>query len=218
MFTRRSLLTGLAAAGAAIALPQAPARAQVFTSKAKRQAVRLSARELYHSPYAIVAANPDAKLSIAEFFDYNCHVCREFSHNLFNLARDDSNLRIVLREFPVFGPDSQFASQAALAARKQDKYLDLHLALMDSRGRVGRFNVMDIAREAGLDPDRLAADMKDGAVNAAIAESYMLANILAVPGTPTYVVDDFIVGGAPQDVLAGMVEAVRSTRCYTCQS
>lgn len=216
---RRTILKGLALAALAAPAALSVARAsQLVISEHQRVAARAQAQRLYRSPSAIVGGNEAASLSVAEFFDYNCGVCRQLADGMFDLADSDSGIRLVFREFPIFGEDSEFAASAAIAARRQGRYVALHRALMRAPGRVGKHNVLTIAEDIGIDATQLTADMRRPEVRDSLRETRDLAEALAVPGTPTYVVDDIVIGGAPRDVLAALVDMVRTNRCNTCSS
>ena len=79
------------------------------------------------------------------------------------------------KEFPILGPGSQFAARAALASRRQGKYVPFHTALMQTTEQVTEETVMETAREAGLDTEQLRADMQDPAIQEAIARNLQLA-------------------------------------------
>src|SRR5690606_39684088 len=97
-------------------------------------------------------------ISMVEFFDYNCGFCKRSVSDVVSLIDTDPDLRVVLKEFPILGPNSVFASRAAIAARKQGKYWEFHLAMMRARGTNDPAQVMRIAEEVGLDTDQLEAD------------------------------------------------------------
>ena len=80
-----------------------------------------------------VAGNPQGDVTIVEFFDYRCGYCKKVLPSIQELLKTDKNVRVVFKEFPILGPDSVIAAQAALAAWKiaPDKYLPFHLALME---------------------------------------------------------------------------------------
>ena len=112
------------------------------------------------------------------------------------LIEDDAGLRVVYKEIPILGPGSRFAARAALASRAQGKYLAFHDALMNAGQQVSEDSVIEIARAVGLDVDRLAEDMEDPAIEAAIARNLELANALGITGTPSVVIGDRVVAGA----------------------
>jgi Protein-disulfide isomerase len=86
-----------------------------------KAAVKNNAQTLFDSSRQVVVGNAQGDVTLVEFFDYNCGYCKRALTDLTDLMKDDSKLRVVLKEFPVLGPGSQEAAQVAIAARMQDK-------------------------------------------------------------------------------------------------
>jgi protein-disulfide isomerase len=152
--------------------------------------------EIFNDPDSPVAGNPQGDVTVVEFFDYRCPYCKQVEPSLAQLRKEDSKLRVVYKELPILGPDSVIAARAALAARKQGKYLALHEALMRARGSLDEATVLKIAGEAGLDSQRLKADMGAAEVEQILDRNLKLARALAITGTPGFVVGDTVVPGA----------------------
>jgi protein-disulfide isomerase len=166
--------------------------------------------EILNDPAAPVGGNQNGDATLVEFFDYNCHYCRKVAPSVIELEEADPDLRLVYKEFPILGPGSQFAARAALASRKQGKYVPFHNALMRATEQVTEETVMEIAREVGLDVKQLRADMQDPTIQEAIGRNLQLANALGITGTPSFVIGDRMVPGAVDlRTLQGLVAEVR---------
>jgi len=161
-----------------------------------KRAIAERSDEILNDPAAPVGGNPAGDVTLVEFFDYNCPYCRRVAPTVTELEEADPDLRIVYKEYPILGPGSQFAARAALAARKQGKYIPFHNALMQATGQVTEATVMKVAREVGLDTGQLRADMQDSAIDEAIARNLQLADALGIDGTPSFVIGDRLVPGA----------------------
>ena len=158
---------------------------------------------------AIGAAEPTA--IVVEFFDYNCPYCKRVAGDVHKLVEDDPDVRLVYREWPILGEGSVFAARAALAAREQDLYAEMHDALMNLNGRAEEASVLAVAREVGLDIDQLLADMQSEAIAAHIETSMGLARALGFTGTPSFVIGDALVPGAvPLAELENLVARARA--------
>jgi protein-disulfide isomerase len=153
-------------------------------------------QEILNDPDAPVGGNPRGDVTLVEFFDYNCPYCRGVAPTVVELEEADPDLRLVYKEFPILGPGSQFAARAALASRKQGKYVPFHKALMQAAEQVTEQSVMEIARAVGLDTEQLTADMRAPAIQDAIARNLRLANALGITGTPSFVIGQEVVPGA----------------------
>ena len=173
--------------------------------------LQASADQLFRSPHDHVAGNPQGDVTIVEFFDYNCGWCKKSFNEVVQLIEKDKNLRVVLKEFPIFGGDSDYAAMAAIAARKQGKYWELHSALFSHEGKVTAETVDELAKQVGLDLEKLKADMKLPEVAQIISDNHTLAQSLAISGTPAFIVDDKVSPGyLPADGLAAITAEVRS--------
>ena len=90
---------------------------------------------------------------IVEFFDYRCPYCKSIVANLKKLVDEDKDLRIVLKELPILGPDSTYAAKVSLAARDQPRFVDFHTALISAPGPLNEANVSKIAAAFGISGD-----------------------------------------------------------------
>jgi protein-disulfide isomerase len=165
-----------------------------------------------------VAANPDGDVSLVEFFDYNCGFCKRAMPEVVKIVGDDKKVKLVLKELPIFGEDSEAAAKAALAARKQGKYFEMHQKLFSEPGKANLEKALQVAQELGLDVEQLKKDMEDPAVKDALAENRALAEELGVQGTPYTLVGDIVVAGAPDDLhdqLTKKISEIRQNGCKT---
>lgn len=165
---------------------------------------------LERDPNAPVLGNPEGDVTIVEFFDYNCPYCKRAMPEVDALLAEDGNIRFVLREWPILSEGSEIAARAALAARKQDKYAELHNALMGARAKLDEASVLRIAGEVGLDVEKLKVDMQSPEVEEHIATSMRLAETLGFNGTPSFVVGDQLIPGFVEK--AQLAEVVASAR------
>jgi len=151
--------------------------------------------EIYNSPDAYVAGNPEGDLTIVEFFDYNCGYCKRGLDGLLEAVEEDSNVRLVFKEYPILSEESVLAAQAALASRNQDKYMDFHVALMRSTGGLSQSRIDQIAKSVGINVKQLHKDMEDPMIVDMIAANKVLADNLSISGTPNFIIADQIFPG-----------------------
>ncbi len=154
---------------------------------------------LFSSTHQAVVGNPNGKITLVEFFDYNCGYCKKSLEDLAKLMKDEPNLRVVLKDFPVLGPGSVEAAQVASALRNQftgDKFWAYHQKLLSTRGQVGKAQALAVAKDMGADMGKLERDMANPDVRAGIAEVMQMADGLNLTGTPSWVVGKEVVIGA----------------------
>jgi len=170
------------------------------------------ADEVFRDPASPVTGSPDGDVTLVEFFDYNCPYCRRVAPVVAEAEAADPQLRIVYKEFPILGPGSVYAAKAALAAHRQGLYFAFHEALMQSGDRAEENSVLAVAKEIGLDVERLQADMKDPEIQAAIDRNLALAEALRITGTPGFVVGKRILRGATDlETSQSLIREARAT-------
>ena len=165
---------------------------------------------LLTDPNAPSVGDANAGAVIVEFFDYNCPYCKRAAVDVKALLAADDDVRIVYREWPILGEGSVLAARAALAAREQGKYPEMHEALMELRGRAEEASILSAAREIGLNIDQLQQDMQSASVTDHIEASRGLADSLGFSGTPAFVIGNALVPGAvPLEELQSLVAQAR---------
>lgn len=148
-------------------------------------------------------------VTVVEFFDYRCGYCKKVEANVAELAHVPG-VRIVYKDLPILGPESQLAAQAALAADKQGQYSKFRQALLTAPPNFTQASIEKLAAEAGLDVARLKQDMVSTEIQAALASNRDLAEKLGVQATPTFVVGTNLVSGAlTPDAFKSLIEAAR---------
>ena len=196
-------------------------RRQQETQKLAQAAALKESREaLVNSPHGVVVGNPSGDVTLVEFFDYNCGYCKKALADVQTLMKSDPKLRVVLKDFPVLGPDSVEASRVALAVKNQlqgQKLLDYHVKVMDSRGRVNAERAVAVAREIGVDVARLQKDMEGAEVRNALQENMALGDKLSLTGTPAFIIGETVIPGAVGiDPLKQVIANVRQCGKATC--
>jgi protein-disulfide isomerase len=154
--------------------------------------------QLAGDPGLPVIGNPDGKRTIIEFFDYNCGYCRRAHEDMLALKEAYPDLRIVLRPFPILGPESMQAHVVASAFHvlMPEKYAEFHDALLTSPGTNDEASAIEAAKALGADEALLRAEMAKTSINDGFSRTYALAGKLQITGTPSYVVGDEVIGGA----------------------
>jgi protein-disulfide isomerase len=185
-------------------------RQELAQNEEGKQAIIASRQELFNDPADPIAGNPDGDVTLVEFFDYNCPYCKKARQTLFQLLDEDKGVKLVLKEFPILGPDSTLAARAALAARIQGKYIEFHNAMFESKARLSEDKVVAVANRIGLDVKKLRRDMETPEISATIKRNLALARSLNVRGTPAIFIGEHIIPGAPS--LEGLKELIAEQR------
>lgn len=188
-------------------------RQQEQAQNADVQMIAANQAALFEDGFSHVSGNPNGDITIVEFLDYRCPYCKRAHESVKALLEADKNVRVVFKEFPILGPESTFASRAAMAAQKQGGalYSAFSDAMMEHKGDLGESVVFDIAAGSGVDIAKLKADMEDPAIAENIRKTYALARSLNISGTPGFVIGDTITRGfVPFEALREQVAEARN--------
>ncbi len=163
---------------------------------AQRAGIAAHRAALFDDAADPVRGNPRGNVSIVEFFDVRCPYCKRLHGEIVDLLRRDPQVRVVMKDIPILGPQSVVASRALLAAQRQGKYVELHDALMRLRGEPTDAAIRTEAQALRLDVPRLLRDMDDPAIQQRIDANIALARALQIEGTPALIIGETLVPGA----------------------
>ena len=154
--------------------------------------------------YVVGAKGDNAKVAVIELYDYHCGFCKRATPLIKALMKNEDDVTFVFRELPILREESEIAAAASLAARDQDKFLDLHFAMMETKGTLDKNRIAIIAKDAGLDATKLQADTQKPEVMGAIVNTHQLAQSMGVGGTPAFIIAS--TDGSYVDVIEGFRE------------
>ncbi|MCM2472669.1 DsbA family protein [Rhizobium sp. CG5] len=174
MLTRRHML---ATAALALIAPSASS------------AVELTQNALYFDKDAPVLGNPKGDVTLVEFFDYQCGYCKSSHPMVRRIVKEDGNIRLVLKDWPIFGGVSVFAAQAVLGAAQLGKYEQALEAVMAIKGRVNEEAVEQALASVDLPMDRIAAAVNEhnARISGLLDRNYAQATGFNLVGTPSFV-------------------------------
>jgi protein-disulfide isomerase len=157
----------------------------------------LSRASVLRDPDIPSLGNPKGDLTIVEFIDYQCPYCKKTVPQLAQLAKEDGNIRLVLKDWPIFGDVSVDAAQLVLASKYQDKYLEAHTALMGATTKLTKDNIRDLLTAAGIDVAKATADLQthQKSIDDLLARNTAQAEAFGFDGTPGFIVGTFRVPG-----------------------
>lgn len=186
-----------------------------------RAAILRNADALFNDKNSPTVGKSQANVTVVEFFDYQCGHCKRMADVINQLRKTNSNLRVVYKEFPIFGAESEYAAKASLAAQYQNKYQAFHDALMDVKGRLNKDLVLKTARKVGLNTRRLERDMKKPEIKQELANNVKLARDMKLIGTPAFVIASkpfnkdkqffFVPGAASPDAMQQLIDKVATS-------
>lgn len=163
--------------------------------------------------------NKKGDILIAEFFDYQCGHCKIMSPAVETILKNNSNVKIVLKELPIFGGNSQLAAEASMAVFKQDQsqYASFHHNLLSEKEPLTEDSIMDTVKKAGLDTEKTKALMKDKSLTNQLRENFTLMRDINIQGTPFFIISNsdysnikILPGSGTADDLQKLIDAVEN--------
>jgi protein-disulfide isomerase len=157
----------------------------------------LSRDSVLRDPEIPSLGNPQGDLTIVEYFDYQCPYCKKVVPELAQLAKEDGNIRLVMKDWPIFGDVSVSAAKLALAAKYQNKYAEAQGALIAANAKLTEASVNELLAKAGVDVAKAAADLKahQQSIDDLLARNTAQAEAFGFQGTPGFIVGTFRIPG-----------------------
>lgn len=165
----------------------------------RRRAAELADTDVLDDPDIPVLGNPQGDVTIVEFFDYQCPFCKRGHEDLLALVAGDGNIRLMMRDWPVFGAPSVLAAQLVLGAASLGEYASAHGALMATEGRLAAPQIRRAL--AGVGVDHIAAEdafRRDRTRwDALLSRNAAHAARMGLQGTPVFAIGRAMPPGAP---------------------
>ncbi len=168
--------------------------AEALAAEQSRERLASVGEDLFAPFPGAIIGNPEGSKVLVEFTDYNCPYCEASLADVQRLVAEDPDLKVVMREWPIF-QGSEDAARMALAAGMQGKYREFHETLF-SNGDTSPVGIEATARQIGLDMEQARADAASEAVSVELVRNLTFAQSLGFSGTPAFIAGDTPFGGA----------------------
>lgn len=162
-----------------------------------------------NDPNTPFVGNKDAKIVLVEFFDYSCGYCHKLFPGLKSVIANNPEVKVAFKPLTFVSPMSEYAAKATLAANMQGKYIDLHNALFEFKGRLDEAAVDQIAAQIGLDMMQLKADMGSEKVASILRSNAELAGKIQVNGVPALVLNGEMLQTIDGNVIQEKINAAK---------
>ena len=176
-------------------LPRILNKLEVIEEQNNKRNISLYYKDLIKNDYLFLG-NKNGKDIIIEFFDYNCGYCKRSFPEIMELVSENKNIKVILKELPVLGESSILAAKASIASQKQNKYFEFHQELINFSGLISLSDIKKISKQLGINYEQLQKDMNSDETILLINESYRLADLIGVRGTPAFIINNDLIPGA----------------------
>lgn len=166
--------------------------------EAAKDVIKKNHDAIYNDKTDAYGGNPKGDVVVVEFFDYNCPACKMMFKGLDELVKKDSNVKVVFKEMPIFGEQSNKNSAVGLAIAElaPEKYFAFHEGMMAHEGRITPEQAIKIGVSLGIKEADIKKTMEKESITKKIQETHLLANELQVRGTPAVIIGDKLIPSA----------------------
>ena len=191
------------------------AQEQKMRDEAMKQAQALiqdNMDEIVNAEGVGVIGNPEGTVTVVEFFDFSCHFCHRLYPALMSVVANNPDVKVVFREMTFLAPVSEYAARASLAAGEQGKYAEVYSALMESEGSLTEAKVDELAVKAGVDLEKMKADMNSEKISNLLKSTSELAQKLQINGVPTLIINGQIVQTLDEKVIQDQINQAKAAK------
>ena len=144
-----------------------------------------------------ILGNPDAKITIVEFGDYQCTFCYKFHDETMKKIDQayikTENVNFVYRDFPLNGPQSILASEASYCAQKQNKFWEYHDTLYnnwggENTGWITKNVLLGFANDIKLDLDSFSQCLENSEFKQKVLDNEQFAREIGIDATPSFLI------------------------------
>jgi protein-disulfide isomerase len=174
---------------------------------------------IFNASYDLSVGNPKGKITVVEFFDYNCGYCKRAVSDMDAIIEKNPEVRFVLKEFPILGPDSVAAHRVSAAFRHiaPEKYGQFHRELLGGEAHANEARALEVAQSLGVTEDQIRAEIKKAPDDESVKDAYKLATKLGISGTPSYIIgNEAIFGAVGAETLDAKIANVGQCGKTTC--
>jgi len=202
MMNRRQMIAATAAGAATLAFSGGASLAQSMP--------KIS--DVLYDKDIPVLGNPHGDVTIVEYFDYQCPYCKRGHAELMRVVENDGNVRLVLKDWIIFGDNSAYPARLVLAAEKSGNYLKAMEAMMQTTGRLSKDQTDEALVKAGLDPKKLEADYQADItrIEDILERNSKQGEAFNFGGTPSFVIGTRLYGGALKE--QALIDAIAHAR------
>ena len=146
---------------------------------------------------SIMSGNPNAKITIVEFGDYQCTFCYKFHKETMNKIYEKyviiGDVNFVFKDFPLNGESSIRASEASYCAQEQGKFWQYHNTLYknwggENTGWITEDSLTMFAKNSGLELEEFNSCMKNSKFRQKVLDNEQFAKEINISATPSFLI------------------------------
>lgn len=180
----------------ATALQKVMLKQQMEQVKKQKDAIRKEAKNLTEDTTSPYLGNKNGTVKIVVFLDPLCKYCKKFHPILLQAVEKHKDLKVIMKDFPIFGKNSEDIVKLKLAAYKESpaKYAEFERKTYEQE-EPNVDELLKTAQQCGYDDAKLKHEMSDASIAAQIKNTTELAQRLGIEGTPAIIVNNELIPG-----------------------
>ncbi len=161
-----------------------------YQKEATEKAKNLSSQIISDDRLPYIGNKSGKKVAI-QFYDYSCGYCKKMAEELRDLTTKDSDVKVILIDYPIFGQNSTSASKASIYVFKKypDKFAKFYFKLISEKN-ITPSVVLSTAKSVGIDENIVKNSDEDKAIEEILRANYMSGSEIRIEGTPVVIAND----------------------------
>ena len=189
------------------ALELAAQQEQIEAQKRIAENYKANWKELSEADNSPFVGPKDAKITIVEFFDFNCGYCKRLAPELMKVIKNNKDVKFVFKPVTFLG--SMPIAKAALAANKQGKFIEVYEAFLTHKGQVTSEVIDEVLKEAGLDVAKTKEIMESDEIKKALSAIAELSQKVEVRGVPTLIINGEALLAIDEGPIQGAIDKLK---------
>lgn len=165
--------------------------------------------ELHNTNNSPFVGPKDAKITIVEFFDFNCGYCKRLAPAMMKVIKANPDVRVIMKPVAFLAPSSESAAKALLAASEQGKFIELYEGLLTHNGQITEDVINEKIKASGLDVTKTRDLMKSEKIVKNFEEIAKLSQKVEVRGVPTMIINGAPLQAYDQDQIQQVIDSLK---------
>jgi protein-disulfide isomerase len=189
------------------ALVAAEQKEQIEAQKRVAEAYKANLKELNNAEDTPFVGPKDAKVTIVEFFDFNCGYCKRLAPEMMKVIKANPDVKFVFKPVTFLG--SMPTAKAALAAGKEGKFIEVYEALLTYNGQVTPEVVAEKVKAAGLDAEKIKKASESDEISKTLSKVAELSQKIGIRGVPTLIINGEPLQAVDQNGIQAAIDRVK---------
>jgi protein-disulfide isomerase len=189
------------------ALVAAEQKEQIEAQKRVAEAYKANLKELNNAEDTPFVGPKDAKVTVVEFFDFNCGYCKRLAPEMMKVIKANPDVKFVFKPVTFLG--SMPTAKAALAAAKEGKFIEVYEALLTYNGQVTPEVVAEKVKAAGLDAEKIKRASESDEISKTLSNVANLSQKIGIRGVPTLIINGEPLQAVDQNGIQAAIDRVK---------